>query len=249
MRIGELPPAVDGQREIDRLLVARYSPPSVLVRADLEIVQYRGNTAPYLSPAPGRASLNLLKMLREGLVLTVRSALQRAKSEEMPVREEGIRIGDGRGGERTVNVEVIPVKSGVQRADLFLVLFEEPQPQVQAERSGAAPPGEDEAAQEVARLKQELAATREYLQSVIEQQEAANEELQSANEEVQSANEELQSINEELETSKEEVQSSNEELATVNDELHARNSELAQSNNDMMNLLASVQIAIVILGP
>src|SRR5687767_7678697 len=99
------------------------------------------------------------------------------------------------------------------------------------------------------RLTQELAATREYLQSVIEQQEAANEELQSANEEVQSTNEELQSINEELETSKEEVQSSNEELATVNDELHSRNSELAQSNNDLVNLLASVQLAIVMLGP
>jgi two-component system CheB/CheR fusion protein len=85
------------------------------------------------------------------------------------------------------------------------------------------------------------------LQSVIEQQEAANEELQSANEEVQSANEELQSINEELETSKEEVQSSNEELATVNDELNHRNLELAQANNDFVNLLASVQMAIVMV--
>src|SRR5206468_2656646 len=91
-------------------------------------------------------------------------------------------------------------------------------------------------------------ATKEYLQSVIEQQEAANEELQSANEEVQSANEELQSINEEIETSKEEIQSSNEELATVNEELQTRNAELGQSNNDLMNLLASVQMAIVMLG-
>jgi two-component system CheB/CheR fusion protein len=98
-------------------------------------------------------------------------------------------------------------------------------------------------------LTQELAATREYLQSVIEQQEAANEELQSANEEVQSANEELQSINEELETSKEEIQSSNEELVTVNDELHNRNAELHQSNNDLTNLLSSVQMPIVMLGP
>src|SRR5262249_49123130 len=70
-----------------------------------------------------------------------------------------------------------------------------------------------------------------------------------ANEEVQSANEELQSINEELETSKEEIQSSNEELATVNDELHNRNLELSQSNNDLVNLISSVQMAIVMLGP
>src|SRR5204862_6935197 len=75
------------------------------------------------------------------------------------------------------------------------------------------------------------------------------EELQSANEEVQSASEELQSINEELETSKEEIQSSNEELATVNEELQHRNAELAESNNDPNNLLSSVQMAIVMLGP
>jgi two-component system CheB/CheR fusion protein len=83
---------------------------------------------------------------------------------------------------------------------------------------------------------------------VIEQQEAANESLQAANEEVQSANEELQSINEELETSKEEVQSTNEELATLNEELHNRNLELSLSNNDFVNLLNSVQMAIVMLG-
>ena len=117
-------------------------------------------------------------------------------------------------------------------------------------RSGPAERKAREASDdEIARLAQELAATREYLQSVIEQQEAANEELQSANEEVQSANEELQSINEELETSKEEIQSSNEELATVNDELNNRNLELSRLNNDLINLLGSVQMAIVMLGP
>jgi len=101
---------------------------------------------------------------------------------------------------------------------------------------------------ETRELKAELAATKDYLQSVIEQQEAANEELQSANEEIQSANEELQSINEEIQTSKEEMESSNEELATVNEELQTRNAELGRSNNDLMNLLASVQMAIVMLG-
>jgi two-component system CheB/CheR fusion protein len=243
------PRPLDAQKEIDRLLIARYAPASVLVRSNLEIIQYRGNTAPYLAPAPGRASLSLLKMLREGLLLGVRSALERAKSEEMPVRQEGLVISSGESS-RKVNVEVIPVRSGVDRADLFLVLFEDP-PEPPPRQIPASFPeaAADAAAQEIGQLKQELAATREYLQSVIEQQEAANEELQSANEEVQSANEELQSINEELETSKEEVQSSNEELATVNDELHGRNAELAQTNNDLVNLLSSVQMAIVMLGP
>jgi two-component system CheB/CheR fusion protein len=55
----------------------------------------------------------------------------------------------------------------------------------------------------------------------------------------------LQSTNEELQTAKEETQSANEELATLNDELQHRNLELAQANNDLINLPAAVQIAIV----
>ena len=82
---------------------------------------------------------------------------------------------------------------------------------------------------------------------MIEKQEASNEELQSANEEISSANEELQSTNEELETSKEELQSTNEELNTVNDELRARNTELDQLSNDLTNLLATVNIPIIMV--
>ena len=101
---------------------------------------------------------------------------------------------------------------------------------------------------ELAHLREELSATRESLQTIIEEQEATNEELRSANEEIMSSNEELQSTNEELETAKEELQSTNEELTTLNDELESRNSELEQVNNDLHNLLASVNIPIVILS-
>ena len=46
--------------------------------------QFRGDTGPYLTPAPGKASLNLLKMLREGLLVGVRGALHKARREETP---------------------------------------------------------------------------------------------------------------------------------------------------------------------
>jgi two-component system CheB/CheR fusion protein len=250
----------DVHREADRILLAKYTPPSVLVNADMEILQFRGDTGPYLTPAPGKASLNLLKMLRDGLLVGIRAALHRAKREETPIREDGLQVRSN-GGFRQVNVHVVPIRGTTPASPLhFVVLFEDvpgvdaarsPKQKGKARRVGAADRKTRESEsieRETARLTQELAATREYLQSVIEQQEAANEELQSSNEEVQSANEELQSINEELETSKEEVQSSNEELATVNEELQNRNIELGQSNNDFMNLLASVQLPIVMLG-
>lgn len=85
------------------------------------------------------------------------------------------------------------------------------------------------------------------MQSIIEEQEGSNEELQSANEEIQSTNEELQSINEELETTKEELQSTNEEQITTIEEHENRNQELRLVNNDLTNLLASIDIPIVIL--
>src|SRR5262249_39666195 len=128
----------------------------------------------------------------------------------------------------------------------LLVLFDEREPAKKPGRRLKAP-REPEDRGLAARLKRELEATREYLQSIIEEQEAMNEELRSANEEIQSSNEELQSTNEELETAKEELQSTNEELTTLNEELENRNQELALANNDLINLLASVDIPIVML--
>src|SRR4029077_19769212 len=74
------------------------------------------------------------------------------------------------------------------------------------------------------------------------------EELTSANEELQSTNEELQSTNEELETAKEELQSANEEMTTVNEELQTRNVEMSHLSNDLTNILASVDIPLVMVG-
>ncbi len=249
--------AVDAlQREAERILLTKYVRPGVLINADMEILQFRGDTGPYLAPAPGKASLNLLKMAREGLLVALRGAVAKASKEESAVRAEGLRVKFN-GGYREVHLEVVSVKASSSGEGGFLVLFEgaesvdRPRPKTDepaTEREIGSTETQETAEQQIARLTQELAASREYLQSVIEQQEAANEELQSANEEVQSANEELQSINEELETSKEEIESTNEELATVNDEAQNRNLELGQINNDLVNLLSSVQTTIVMLG-
>jgi two-component system CheB/CheR fusion protein len=240
----------DVLREADRVLLSHYGPAGVLVNAEFEVLQFRGDTGHYLAPAPGKASLNVLKMARQGLLVSLRNALQKATKEHLTVREEGVRVR-ANGGFREVDLVVIPVTGPPSAGRCLMVLFEDkatvrhaPPPNV---ASNEPVSNTEDAERDRARLTQELAATREYLQSVIEQQEAANEELQSANEEVQSANEELQSINEELETSKEEIQSSNEELTTVNEELQNRNAELDRANNDYNNLLASAQVAIVML--
>jgi two-component system, chemotaxis family, CheB/CheR fusion protein len=252
---------VEAQKEFDRRLLTQFAPATAFINEDLEIVHTRGNVSRYLKLAPGRASLNILKMGREGLALALRDAINRARKNRAPVRKQGIqvRIGNGNGSgdedrspeARSVNFEVIPLTINSQQESYFMVIFQD----APARRPDGAKPGpvrkrkEEQAEKgQLAKLEQQLAATKEYLQSVIETQEATNEELQSANEEILSSNEELQSANEELETAKEELQSANEELSTVNDELRNRNSEVSQINNDLTNLLASIDMAIVIVG-
>jgi two-component system CheB/CheR fusion protein len=244
--------AVDAQREADRIVLSKYSPVGVVVDEGLNVLQFRGRTGPYLEPAPGLASLDLLKMLREGLLVEVRAAVTQARAENAPVRKEGLSVVE-RGHFRRVNVEVIPFKVPPSDVRCLLVLFEDqpgppaaPAPAAPAE--AAAPQAAPAEAARVAQLQQELASLREHVQSIQEEHDVTSEELKSASEEILSANEELQSTNEELQTAKEETQSANEELATVNDELRHRNLELAQANNDLVNLLAGVNIPILMVS-
>ncbi|HVC31807.1 MAG TPA: CheR family methyltransferase, partial [Steroidobacteraceae bacterium] len=246
--------APDVLRDADRVLLARYLPAGVLINENHDVLQFRGDTGRFLTPAPGKASLNVLKMAREGLLVSLRGLLQRARREDAVVREEAVRIKTN-GGYTEVTLAVIPLGRHNTSERGYWVLFENSapapatrEPAARPRRTAAARSGEiEEKDKQINRLLQELSATRDYLQSVIEQQDAANEELQSANEKVQSANEELQSINEELETSREEIQSSNEELTTVNEELQNRNEELNRVNNDLNNVFGSLQMAIVMV--
>ncbi len=237
--------ALDIQREADRIVLSRYAPVGVVIDEAMTVVQFRGRTAPYLEPAPGLATLDLLRMLREGLLAEVRAAIHQARAENTVVVKEDLPIIEHE-TLRHVKVEVIPFKLPTASVRFFLVLFQD------GERiEGAAAPERQPplpAEQQTQQLQQELTALREYLQSVIEEQESTNEELKSANEEILSANEELQSTNEELQTAKEEAQSANEELATVNDELRHRNAELGRVNNDLVNLLSGVNIPIVMVN-
>jgi two-component system CheB/CheR fusion protein len=236
--------ALDLQQEAERLILSAYGPPGVIVNQDMQILQFRGQTGPYIEPSPGSASLNLLKMARQDLVMDLRAVLHQAIKEHNKVRKEDVRIRVD-GGYRTVNLQVLPLPDSEPAEPHYLVLFE-PGMEKPAAATGAKTP--DATDLRVQTLEHELLSSREYMQSIIEEQEATNEELQSANEEIQSANEELQSTNEELETAKEELQSTNEELATINEEHENRNQDLMRSNNDLANLLASVELAIVILS-
>ena len=232
----------------DQVVLSRYAPAGVLVNSDLEILQFRGQTNPYLELAPGKASLNLLKMARLELRLELRSALHKAKQQDLPITKDGIELSQ----DTLVKLDVIPMTANNEQ--YFLVIFESrPVPILLAPAplNSSVRPRKERATRadmEVVRLTHELEKTKEYLRSIIDAQEANNQDLKIAGEEILSSNEELQSANEELETAKEEIQATNEELSTINDELSSGNHQLHQINNDMQNLLSSVNIPILMLS-
>ena len=238
------------QQEANQLVMSKYAPPGVLVNEKLDIVQFRGQTGFFLEPAPGDVSLNVLSMIRPGLLHALQQALADARKAQAPVRREGLHVAFNSHG-RDVNLEVIPILAPDEPMH-FLILFEDITEEAAAKlRKAGAPPAEPaletKPGGEIDQLQRELETTRRYLQQTIQDLEVVNEELQSSNEEVLSTNEELQSTNEELDTAKEELQSTNEELNTLNAELHSRNEELSRLNSDLLNLLRSVQLAVIMV--
>lgn len=227
-------------REVDRVVLDRFSPPCVLTDGNLQILQFRGDTSAYLRPHAGRATLNLFRMTRDSLNQPLRAMIRKCQAEDKPVRKEGMAVTD-ESRQRTLSLEVIPLKR--LNEHFYLILFEEES--VKDVTPSAVTHNENE---RISELQRELAETREEAQLLQQRYERAHESLQAFNEEVQSGNEELQSINEELETSKEELESTNEELMTVNEEMASRNEELARLNSELKNLHLSINTGIVLVG-
>jgi two-component system CheB/CheR fusion protein len=229
---------LDLHKETDRILLTKYAPVAVVINDDMEVLESRGHVGLYLELAPGRASFNVLKMAREGLLFDLQAAINEAKKEKegVPVRKENVQI-ERNGEVKDVNLEITAFKVISGSGRHFLIMFEDSRPAGRAELVEAMAAeaklgkgGKEKRSHQSSHLKQELAATKRYLHSIVED------------------NEELQSTNEELQTAKEELESTNEELHTVNEELHGRNFELTEANTDLVNLLSSVNIAMVMLG-
>jgi len=238
------------EKAADRVLFNRFVPASIVVNEEMEIVHFRGKTGPYLEPASGHPTFNLVKMAREGLLVDLRAALTRAQKDGAPVRKEGVTIRSN-GDLREVHLEVTPIRAEGSPERFYLIVFQDaPVSKSLDERKGSkkSSPEKNISGREKERWQRETNQLREQLQGLIEDHETVTEEFKAANEEVMSANEELQSTNEELETAKEELQSTNEELTTLNEELQNRNAELSLANNDLLNLLDNVSIPVVIVG-
>ncbi|MGH8614063.1 MAG: EAL domain-containing protein [Gammaproteobacteria bacterium] len=245
----------DFQKEADRVLLGRYAPPGVLLNKYFDILQFRGNTSPYLEIPPGEPTSNLLKMARQGLFLELRSALTEAKEHHQAARREGMRVRDEQGA-RVVTIEVLPVQPRGVAASCYLVLFEETGAAGALERSSVpmASAGEPAEAPPAGWLGHWLHALRgaatlpappsgreeapasEPEHATLRQELAATREyLQALMAQQHAADEELRSANKEILSSDEELQSTNEELETAKEELQSSNEELSTANEQFQH--------------
>ncbi|HEX3999128.1 MAG TPA: chemotaxis protein CheB [Pirellulales bacterium] len=226
-------------------LLEDYTPAAVLIDRHFQVLCQNGPLTAYLEFQSGEPSRDLFSLLRQGLRGKVRAAVQRAIQEKARVVDTSAQVKRG-DGYVPCTIEVKPVQAPSDH-DLLLVSFRDRESspgETAAGESIAGGPGDAALARQ---LEDELKSTREELQGAIDDLEGSHGELKASHEEVMSMNEELQSANEELETSKEELQSLNEELTTVNNQLQSKVDELERANNDITNLLASTDIAVVFL--
>ncbi|WP_433967055.1 hypothetical protein [Tunturiibacter gelidiferens] len=69
---------LDVQAEADRVVLTEHAPVGVVINREMEVVQFRGRTTPYLAPPPGTPSLNVLKLARNGLAIELRALITAA---------------------------------------------------------------------------------------------------------------------------------------------------------------------------
>ncbi len=247
--------ATDFQKTADDILLNRFTPAGVVVNEAMDIVQFRGSTGRFLEPAPGKASLNLLRMAKQGLAFELRIILHKAKKENGSALKENISLFTNGEEPRNISIEAIPLPNIVEPH--YLVLFHD-----NGSREGTLSATGKKQAKEadngrktkmnekdlrIQQLERELAQTRQDMRSITEEQKAANEELQSANEELLSGSEELQSLNEEMETSAEELQSTNEELMVVHQEMIGLNEELVAARDFAEDIVGTLHESLLVL--
>lgn len=228
--------------ELHCKLIERFSPPSVLVNAEHEIVHLSEKAGNFLQFTGGEPTANLLRVAPPMLRIELRTALFRAVETNAPAEALAVPVEIG-GESKVVDLRVAPAYEFAP--GFLLVVFACRPAQGESGTLPAALPPEQEPV--VRQLERELEQVKGRLRDTVEQYEASTEEMQASNEELQAMNEELRSATEELETSREELQSINEELTTVNQEMKGKVEELAHANSDLQNLMASTSIATVFL--
>lgn len=234
---------------IDAVIMAEFLPPCAVINQQMEILQFRGKTDLYLSHFSGKASLNILKLVRKEIAFHLRSLISKCIKTNRRIRKTGIEMSI-EDAVFVISIEVAPLNTDYEEK-LMLVVFSQHDQVAGSHQKNGKDENPDSIInikeQKIKKLEEELALSQQDAMELSQEQEGFIEELQSANEEVISSNEELQTVNEELETSKEELESSNEELVTTNQELQTRNDLLNESYDYSNAIISTLHEPMIVL--
>ena len=227
----------------NKLILAKYTPPSLLLTDKGEILYISGRVGKYLQINSGEAIMNIHRMIREELKHVLGNAIYQACEQKQSITVNKLKFKvDARIELVTITVDYL---TDIPLQGLLLVTFLDLGPYKKVKNiTRSSDQAKDGTVDD---LEKELAYTKQQLNTTIEQMETSLAELKSTNEELQSTNEEMQSTNEEALTTKEEMQSLNEELMTINLQYQIKAEESTQLNNDMKNLLDSTEIGTIFL--
>jgi two-component system CheB/CheR fusion protein len=227
---------------IHREALVPYTPSSILVDSNDQIVHYAPGAAAFLHIPGGTLTHSVVRLIPEPLRSPVMAALASARRLGTLQSSDPVTVAT-EAGPRRVRVRADPIRQTPHSGDgLTLVLFDEvPEHHAPSELAGRVHPADT-----IARLEAELTDANARLQALFQQQRALaardDSDGWSFREEA-----DLAEIVEELESSKEELQAVNEELTTVDAENQTRLAELRKLSADLQNLLASTGMATIFL--
>ncbi len=226
------------KEKLNKTLIQKYVPQSVIVDKDFHIVHTVGNVFEYLRFPPGEFSNNLMDLVPEELKVTLEILFRKVERGEKALQLSDIALLPDEKNRKfdliIKNLDRDMIGGGflmmeIQENKPSEIDQEDEQTTLHIKKFDL----DHDSKVKIKELEDEIKYTKENLQTTIEELETSNEELQSTNEELQSSNEELESVNE--------------ELYTVNAEYQEKVEELSVLNDDLNNLLNSSDISILFL--
>ena len=114
---------IDLQRAADRIVLARFSPPGLIVDQNLNVLQVRGQTAPFIELPTGSVTWNLLRILREEIATQIRQGLQHAVKENVPASIAPVHFNVG-GIQRDLQIDILPISDSTLQTRCFMIIFQ-----------------------------------------------------------------------------------------------------------------------------
>jgi PAS domain S-box-containing protein len=196
----------------------------------LDVLEFLGDTSPYLRFMPGRAVLNLRRIAMPPLYREVLATVKKTAKTRV-ARRPGVSLLLGT-GRKKINIEVTRLKAYSAGGICYRILLEEVSPRSgKSAKTKHKPRVEQPEEPEAARLKQELDATKESFSAILAEQDQEHQatlgKLKAAHEEGQATAARLEVTNAQLESSQAELEETAEELrlALAASEQHGQESE------------------------